>query len=98
VGLAGQPGFAPAAWPTLARTSHVHPSWKDRKSQRRLICPAQPLYDWDMAQDADRQARDMHALRRQGWTLQRIADKYGVTKQAVQQLLKRRGLSGGRGS
>ena len=33
------------------------------------------------------------ALRKKGWTLQQIADKYGVTKQAVQQRLKRSSLS-----
>lgn len=35
---------------------------------------------------------EWHALRKQGWTLQQIADEYGVSKQAVQQKLKRHGL------
>jgi predicted transcriptional regulator len=33
--------------------------------------------------------QDARNLRGQGWTYQRIGDKYGVTRQAVQQILAR---------
>ena len=41
---------------------------------------------------ASRQRRQaMAALREQGWTLQAIADRYGISRQRVDQILRRGG-------
>ena len=38
----------------------------------------------------DDRAEDMQRLRDEGWTLQRIADKHGVSRQRVWQILAKR--------
>lgn len=38
----------------------------------------------------DNRAEDMQRLRDEGWTLQRIADKHGISRQRVWQILAKR--------
>jgi transcriptional regulator with XRE-family HTH domain len=42
------------------------------------------------------ETREWYELRQKGWTLAQIAEKHGMTKQAVQQRLKRHGFPGKR--
>jgi predicted transcriptional regulator len=41
-----------------------------------------------MTKDEARRLAAMTRLRERGWTYQRIADKYGITRQRAHQLLK----------
>lgn len=41
----------------------------------------------DIIKQYERRAREILALRARGWTLQRIADKYGITRQRIWKII-----------
>jgi len=42
---------------------------------------------------ATKRRQTMQALRARGWTLQRIADRYGISRERVRQVLRGRGIA-----
>ena len=72
---------------TLARLSR-RLGWSVARVQRALVAAGVELRPRGPTPRMAARAAAYRRLRAAGWTLQRIGDKYGVTRMAVGQLLK----------